>query len=317
MTKNDWQIYCDCGSNHNGSLDRARQIIKETAALSHATGGHIRGLKFQLFKAGKLWAKSEHSPDEAVVKERELPPEWVPLLLQAGRENKIAVGFTPFDEESLEVLLGYAPSTFFKVSSFDLLRTYFLARCAVGAQAGNHPLHLSTGGATQNEIDVALATVANECPGLAVILYHCVSDYPLAPERARLYKMTHLDVLRIKYQDRLDIRLGWSDHSRNIGVVCRSMSPYGGVVELHLDLDDRQGVETQYGHVWTLGELQQLVMALQGYHDSMDRPREAEDRVDLRADPEDGLRPLKRHRPAVVAVPAPKAKSEYPPYWTK
>lgn len=315
LTQKDWQIYCDCGSNHNGDLDRAKQIIQEVAKLNGVVGQHFPGVKFQLFQAKKLWAPSKHSPAEKEVQDRELQKDWIQELIKEGRRNKIAVGFTAFDDDSLTALMDVAPSIFFKVSSFDLLRLDFIRRCALGAQAGDHPLHISTGGASVEEIEAALDIIARETPGLRVYLYHCVSEYPLSPSRARIFNMVRLDDLARKFDHKLHITLGWSDHTRNVGVVCRSMATYGEVAEVHVDLNDGLGFETKYGHVWTIFDLIDLASAIKGFHDCMDNSPDGLERPDLRADPEDGLRPLKKHRPPVV--PEPKVQGrDYTPYWT-
>lgn len=293
---NDWQIYCDVGSNHNGDLERAKEIIRQVGRLNGISGQHFAGVKFQLFRAEKLWAPSEHSPAEDVVRERELDPEWIPELIPVAREEGVALGFTAFDDASLDILQDYAASIFFKVSSFDLLRLDFIARNALCARASGRPLHISTGGADVGEIEAALDCIVATAPGLDVCLYHCVSEYPLSPLRAQIPDMVRLDILARKYAHLLNIRIGWSDHTRNAGVICRSMSIFGSVAELHVDLDDRCGAETRYGHCWTISELIDLGGTLRGFHDCNVRGYRETAAPDLRADPVDGLRPRLAYR---------------------
>jgi sialic acid synthase SpsE len=296
--KQEWQIYCDVGSNHNGDLDRAKDIIRAVAKLNGVVGHHFKGVKFQLFHADKLWAESEYSPDPQVVKDRQFDPLWIQELLTVARQENITIGFTAFDDTALDILGDWIPSLFFKVSSFDLLRLPFLARNAEMARLSGRSLQVSTGGADIGEIEAALDCIADTCPGLDVILYHCVSEYPLSPFRARMQFMASLDILARKYVNKLQLQLGWSDHTRNPGVVCRSMSAYGAVAELHVDLDDGRGFESAHGHCWTISELRELAGTLKGFHDCiscsdwMPLP-------DLRADPDDGLRPLKKNRKKV------------------
>jgi sialic acid synthase SpsE len=173
----------------------------------------------------------------------------------------------------------------------------FLAKTALHAETSSRPLHISTGGADIAEIDAALKSIHRVTPGLEVILYHCVSDYPLSSWNAKMADLVRLDVLARKYQDKLNIRVGWSDHSRNVGVVLRSFAVFGSAVEVHVDLDDGLGAESRHGHCWNISELMELGTALKGFHDCMGRGEPVKiDSPDLRADPEDGLRPLKKYR---------------------
>ena len=72
------------------------------------------------------------------------------------------------------------------------------------------------------------------------------------------------------------------------------------MVELHFDLDEK-GMEFSGGHCWLPGPLESLISGVQrGIHadgEGKKEPSDAEVRErEWRADPDDGLRPLKHLR---------------------
>ena len=127
-----------------------------------------------------------------------------------------------------------------------------------------------------------------------VTLLHTVSAYPTPVEEANLAAIKTI-------AGATGYPCGWSDHTVSPGVILRAIGRWHApIVEFHLDLD-RTGAEYAAGHCW-LPEQMATVIAMvrdgeRADGDGVKRalPSELPDR-DWRADPTDGLRPLKHIR---------------------
>jgi N-acetylneuraminate synthase len=123
---------------------------------------------------------------------------------------------------------------------------------------------------------------------------HCVSAYPTPPEEANLSAIATI-------RDATGVAVGWSDHTRSPAIVERAVHRWGAAaVEFHLDLDGT-GAEYAAGHCWLPSEIAPVIARIRegeradglGYKEPV--PSELPDR-DWRADPQDGLRPLRHMR---------------------
>ncbi|NQS89066.1 N-acetylneuraminate synthase family protein, partial [Patescibacteria group bacterium] len=99
----------------------------------------------------------------------------------------------------------------------------------------------------------------------------------------------------------LNINFGWSDHTVSPSVIYRAVHQYGvKYVEFHLDLDGK-GEEYSTGHCWLPEQIKTVIKTIEdgfiadGSGEIEPTPSELADR-DWRADPSDGLRPLKNIR---------------------
>jgi N-acetylneuraminate synthase len=126
------------------------------------------------------------------------------------------------------------------------------------------------------------------------MLLHCTSGYPTPVEQCNL---AAIETIR----ERCETPVGWSDHSVNPAVIYRAVHHWGAeMVEFHLDLDG-SGAEFAAGHCWLPPQIQPVIQTIR-LGQSADgagrkEPVEAErsDRV-WRADPADGLRPMRSIR---------------------
>ncbi|MBS1261064.1 MAG: hypothetical protein MAG453_00385 [Calditrichaeota bacterium] len=102
------------------------------------------------------------------------------------------------------------------------------------------------------------------------------------------------------------VPVGWSDHTVQPAVIERAAHRWNAAaVEFHLDLEGA-GVEYEAGHCWLPHEIEPVIERVRlgalADGDGVKRASAAEqhDRA-WRADPKDGLRPLKATRANVVA----------------
>lgn len=273
----------EVSSNHNRDLDRCFRFIDGAADVG------CDAVKFQLFRIEQLFAPEvlAQSEEHRRRKNWELPLEFLPKLAGRCAEREIAFACTPF---YLEAVLEIEPYVaFYKVASYEMLWDDLLAACA---RTGK-PMMLSTGMATMTEIEHAVRVArANGCADLTLL--HCTSAYPTPYDEANL---AAIETIR----QATGCRVGWSDHTVEPGTIHRAVHRWGAeVVEFHLDLEG-EGEEYAAGHCWLPEQIGPVIQQVRrgfvadGSGVKQPTPSELPDR-DWRADPSDGLRPLKEIR---------------------
>jgi N-acetylneuraminate synthase len=248
-------------------------------------------VKFQLFKIDRMFAPEilARSPRHRARRDWELPREHLAPIAERCLERNIQFSCTPFYVEAVEELRPFV--SFYKVASYELLVGDLLRACA---QTGK-PVVLSTGMATMDEI-VSAAGVLRGSGARDVTLLHCVSAYPTPAWEANLSAIAAI-------RQAAACPVGWSDHTRRPAVIERAVHRWDArVVEFHLDLDGL-GAEYASGHCWLPEEIAPVIariresLASDGEGFKEPQPSELADR-DWRADPEDGMRPLRHVRDA-------------------
>ena len=277
------RFVAEVSSNHNRDLQRCYAFIDAAARIG------CDAVKFQLFEVDELFAPEilRVSEQHRQRREWELPQSYVPLLAQRCREQAIEFSCTPFSLAAVGRLEPYVD--FFKIASYELLWNDLLRACV----STGKPLVLSTGMATLEEVNSAVEVV-RDAGGDDLTLLHCISSYPVAAEQCNLAAIATL-------RQACGCVVGWSDHSVDTGVIHRAVHRWGAeMIEFHLDLDGG-GEEFASGHCWLPQQMQPLIAAVgSGLHADGDgqkipMPAELPDR-DWRADPDDGLRPLRAVR---------------------
>jgi len=150
-------------------------------------------------------------------KEHELAFEW-------SHKNNLPLFSTPFDEESVDLLLKYNVDAF-KIASFDAVNLPLIKYIA----SKKRPIILSTGMCGMTEIEDALEAVASQ-DNKNLILLHCVSAYPADPRDINLSVIKNL-------QNTLKIPIGYSDHTVGNTVANASMALGAHVLEKHFTLN--------------------------------------------------------------------------------
>lgn len=273
----------EVSSNHGQDLNRCYEFIQKAAEIG------CDAVKFQLFKIDHLFSKEAllARPELAARKDWELPISFLPKLLQCCRDLKIQFSCTPFYLEAVSELEPYVD--FFKVASYELMWNDLLTACVKTRK----PLVLSTGMATIEEIDTAVTVIKSAgCSDLTLL--STISGYPTPIDECNL---AFIETLRNRY----GVKAGWSDHSVSPGVLARAIFTYdASMIEFHLDLDG-QGDEFKTGHCWLPEQIGAVITLIQeglsatGSSEKILGKSEITDR-EWRADPIDGLRPLRSIR---------------------
>ncbi len=273
----------EASSNHGRDLGRA------LAFVDAAADSGCDAVKFQLFKIDRMFAPEilACSAKHRARKEWELPLDHLAPLAAHCRARGIQFSCTPFYVEAVAELRPYVD--FYKVASYELMVTPLLEACA----ATGKPVVLSTGMATMEEI-VEAADTLKSAGARDITLLHCVSAYPTPADEANLSAIAAI-------RNATGCAVGWSDHTRRPAVIERAVHRWGAsVVEFHLDLDGA-GAEYAAGHCWLPDEIAPVIARIResaiadGSGFKGPQPAEIADR-DWRADPIDGMRPLRHIR---------------------
>jgi N-acetylneuraminate synthase len=284
-------VIAEAGVNHNGSLELALQLV-DAAAKAGADA-----VKFQTFRASQLVSRvaekaayqrktsDAQESQLAMLQRLELNDEAHFTLLQRCKERGIDFLSTPFETDSLRFLIDRIGLERLKLSSGDLTNAPLLL---AAARAGRQ-LIVSTGMATLGEVETALGVLAfgytapaESQPTLAefarafassdarqaleanVVLLHCTSEYPAAPNEINLRNM---DTLRTAF----GLPVGFSDHSEGIAIPVAAVARGAVLIEKHFTLD-----RTMPGpdHLASLepAALAQMVKAIREVEQALGRP---------------------------------------------
>ena len=262
MNKNNsTYIIAEAGVNHNGSVERAIQMI-DVAVESGADA-----VKFQCFVPELL--VTQYTP-QAVYQQRNLETainkpgsqlQMLRTLTLSNTEHRQLVAYcrqkdidylaSPFDLPSLRFLCHDINLPRIKFGSGEITNGPLLLEAAVNAKQ----VVLSTGMSTLQEVQTALAVLAfgytrDRCgqPSLSafttafesengqlalreyVTLLHCTSAYPSAYEEINLRAMDTL-------AGQFNLAVGLSDHSQGIEIPIAAVARGARIIEKHFTLD--------------------------------------------------------------------------------
>ena len=281
------EFIAEVSSNHNRDLGRMKEFIQVAADIGCA------GVKFQLFKIEELFAPEilARSKEHRRRAEWELPLEFIPKLAEYTHQCGLKFSCTPFYLEAVDILKPYVD--FYKIASYELLWLDLFRVCA----ATGLPVVFSTGMANLEEVKTAVdCLLEQQCKQIAVL--HCNSAYPTPVEDTNLSALIKLKECLGRYNDTGYISYGWSDHTVSPAVIYRAVHKYNAnLIEFHLDLDG-MGAEYAAGHCWLPDQIGPVIKNVrQGISADGNglfgaSPSELPDR-NWRADPQDGLRPLR------------------------
>ena len=280
----------EISSNHNGDINRCKELIDATAEA----GCH--GVKFQLFKIEQLFSPEAISVNPKLLDrvQWELKEEFIPELAEYSKARNLLFSCTPFYLGAVDVLEPFVD--FYKIASYELLWKDLFSACANTGK----PLVFSTGMCTEQEIASALDGI-KESAVKEILILHCNSSYPTPIQDVNLSVISTLRNKFAHYIAGKEIRFGWSDHTVLSSIMISSVLKYNSkMVEFHIDLDGK-GFEFQSGHCWLPGQIKSITDILDeasvadGSSVIQPSPSELTERK-WRADPGDGLRPLRETR---------------------
>lgn len=233
-------IIAEAGVNHNGSLERARQMVY---AAKEAGADYV---KFQTavpeLVISAIADKAEYQKQTTGSSESQLDmcrAIHLPLHDYIGLKElcrEVGIGFmsTPFDLVSVDFLADLGQD-WFKIPSGEITNLPYLRRVAEKGV----PVILSTGMSTLEEIDTAIDILTGSSrryPSQSslrrrdIVVLHCNTQYPTPFQDVNLLAMKTL-------HERLKVRTGYSDHTVGIEVPIAAVALGACVVEKHFTLD--------------------------------------------------------------------------------
>ncbi len=220
-------IIAEAGVNHNGNVELAKKLVDE------ATLAGCDCVKFQSFKAELLASKKaqkaayQNETTDAqesqldMLKKLELSKEETMLLQSYCKEKGIMFLSTPFEEESLALLVSLGIKLI-KIPSGEITNLPFLR----AINKTELPVILSTGMSTLAEIADALKVLCN----CNVSLLHCTTEYPCPFDAVNLTAMQTM-------RDAFGLPVGYSDHTQGIEIPIAAVAMGATIIEKHFTLD--------------------------------------------------------------------------------
>ncbi len=228
--QNKTYIIAEVGLNHNGSVDLAKQLIKEAK---------IKGcdaVKLQTFtkdsRVSKKY-KGANYAEEITGLEENMNDMFNRLVINFKDQKKIfsyarKIGIeifsTPFDFESVDFLESMNVKAY-KIASMDITNLPLIKYVA----SKNKPIIISTGMSNLGEVEDAINQV-KETGNKNLIILHCNSSYPSTPKDMNLKLIDN-------YKKIFNLPVGLSDHTIGLKVSKIAITLNANVIERHFTLN--------------------------------------------------------------------------------
>ncbi len=192
----------DLANNHQGDMDHALNIIRAVGDVNREAG--VRGaLKFQ-FRQLDTFIHPDYKQRKDVkhiprFMETALTREQYKVLTEAVRRSGMLTMCTPFDEESVDLILDL-DIRIIKVASCSAGDWPLLERIA----EVNRPVVISTAGLSMEKIDRLVSFF--EARDMHFALMHCVAIYPTPTDKLGL---NQINLLKERFPD---VPIGFSTH---------------------------------------------------------------------------------------------------------
>jgi len=232
MKKKKTFIMAEAGINHNGSFKKAIELIKKAKEIN------ADAIKFQTFIAENIvtlkapkagYQKNNISNNEtqySMIKKLQLSFDEFEKLYRYCKKIKIEFISSAFDLESLFFLkkLGIR---IFKIPSGEITNLPYLELLG----KFNKKIILSSGMSNMMEIKKALKILINNgTVKKNITVLHCHSGYPTSFEDVNLFAMQEI-------KRKLNIEIGYSDHTNGIEVSLAAVSLGAKIIEKHFTLN--------------------------------------------------------------------------------
>lgn len=234
----------DIGANHDGSLDRAYELIEK------AKEAGADAAKFQNFQAEKIVSKfgfdnlkgqvsHQANWDKSVFEvyqDASVSFDWTSKLKEKCDEVGIDYFTSPYDFESVDRIDQYVD--LYKIGSGDITWLEIIKHIAKKGK----PVLLATGASNMQEVVMAMNTL--EAYNSEIVLMQCNTNYTLDAEK---YKFVNLNVLKTFSARYPNVVLGLSDHTFGHSTVLGAIALGARVIEKHFTDDNlRNGPDHKF-----------------------------------------------------------------------
>jgi pseudaminic acid synthase len=221
-------VIAEVSANHGQDYDTAARIVRGAAEagadavkLQTYTPDTITiASDAPAFRAGEgsLW---EGTTLHDLYQKAYMPWDWQPRLKALAEELGLHCFSSPFDPTAVDFLLAMDVPAF-KIASFELVDLPLIRTVA----ATGRPIIISTGMATEAEVDEAVAT-ARAAGAREIALLKASSAYPAPPESMHLRAIPALI-------ERYDLPIGLSDHTLGTAATVAAVALGACIVEKHI-----------------------------------------------------------------------------------
>lgn len=223
-------IIAEAGVNHNGDIEIAKKMIDAASAAG------ADAVKFQTFKAERIVSinapKAEYQIENTnntesqyqMLKKLEIDKETHLELMEYCKEKNIMFLSTPFDIDSVHMLMELGIEII-KIPSGEITNLPYLREVA----RQKKKVILSTGMSNMQEVKEAVDIIRQNGSEDITVL-HCNTQYPTPMEDVNLRAM-------ISMREKLELPVGYSDHTQGIEVPIAAAAMGAMVVEKHFTLD--------------------------------------------------------------------------------
>lgn len=219
-------IIAEMSANHSGSIERAKEIIREAKRCGADC------IKIQTYTPDTLtidchnqYFRVENGTWEgenlySLYGKAYTPWEWQEELKKEAERVGIDFLSTPFDKTSVDFLENMGMS-FYKIASFEMIDLPLIRYIA----SKGKPIIMSTGMGSLEEIKEAVEAVY-ETGNHQLALLKCSSAYPAVWEDMHLQTIADM-------KDRFDIPIGLSDHSMGHLGAATAVAMGANIIEKH------------------------------------------------------------------------------------
>jgi pseudaminic acid synthase len=229
-------IVAELSGNHNKSINRALQLIREAKKAgvdavkfqtytSDTMTLNYDGDAFKIRDKNNLW-NGEHLYN--LYERASTPWEWHEELFDECTKLNITPFSSPFDSTAVD-LLEKLNCSVYKVSSFEVTDIPLIEY--IGST--KKPIIMSTGMASKEEIAEAMdAGYSSGAP--SILLLKCTSTYPADASNANLKTISDM-------KKTFQCEVGLSDHTLGISVSLAAIAKGACLIEKHLTINRKDG----------------------------------------------------------------------------
>ena len=234
---NSLYFIADIGANHNGSLEKAIELIH----LAKEAGADAA--KFQNFQADKIVSKSGFDKMKGklshqskwkksvfeVYEDASISKDWTRILKEECDKVGIDYFTSAYDFESIDLVDPYVD--LYKIGSGDItwlgIIDYILDK--------NKPILIATGASSNDDVSRVMAMAMKKTNNL--VLMQCNTNYTGSKEN---YNYCNLNVLKQFSIDYPNTVLGLSDHTAGHATTLGAIALGARVIEKHFTDDNNQ-----------------------------------------------------------------------------
>ncbi len=232
---NPTYFVADIGANHDGDLERAKELIYLCAHSG------VDAVKFQNFKAHKIVSKEgfEHLKDQVshqakwkksvfeVYKEASINEKWTRILKETSDKAGIEYFTSPYDFDSVDLVDPFVKM--YKIGSGDIT---WLKIIKYIAKKGK-PVFIATGASTLDDVKRTMKMLKKYTN--KIVLFQCNTNYTASLENFKYSNLNVLTRYHVLYPNTI---LGLSDHTPGHATVLGAVTLGARVIEKHFTDDN-------------------------------------------------------------------------------